>query len=255
MTFQAKHSIISAPGANDILCGRCKTAFNHVGNKKFRRVIAKELPQYVKGKSKMDKSLMIISTVHMLKEDLGCRFLKQKGDSYVELSDKEARAKVGHAFRDLAASSSAATPSNKKPQQKRQPVAAKKNKKTRSRQVTRQSFDLGRLDEDVFGLEVESLDDLFQLCKNAALMNSAAENDHILAFDQACVPLIVPSSTMVNDHSDLFPQLNDLELQDLQAFCQHFDKDNDIQQGRMSFSLKPSKRSSLGPVVFVAAKA
>ena len=38
----------------------------------------------------------------MLREEVGARFLKKKGKMFVELDEKHAREKVGHALRDLA---------------------------------------------------------------------------------------------------------------------------------------------------------
>jgi hypothetical protein len=89
-------------GTYDILCGRCKTAFNHIGNRRFRVTISMNVPRYLDTKSRHEKSALIISIVRTLREEVGARFLKKKGKSFVELDEKQAREKVGHALRDLA---------------------------------------------------------------------------------------------------------------------------------------------------------
>jgi hypothetical protein len=87
----------------DILCGRCSTAFNNVGNRRFRVTISLNVPRYVNAPSRNAKSLVILSILKLL-QDIGARFLKRQGGFYVELNEKQARAKVGHAMRDMFAS-------------------------------------------------------------------------------------------------------------------------------------------------------
>ena len=89
-------------GPYDILCGRNSTAFNNIGNRRFRVTIALNLKRYMEAKTRRDKTEVIISVLKLLREDVGARFLKRKGDKLVELSDARAREKVGHALRDLS---------------------------------------------------------------------------------------------------------------------------------------------------------
>src|SRR6056300_529308 len=70
---------------HDILCGRCKTAFNHIGNRKFRALITLNVPKYLNTKVRHEKSALIVSIVRMIREDMGGRFLKKKGKLFVEL--------------------------------------------------------------------------------------------------------------------------------------------------------------------------
>lgn len=86
----------------DILCGRFKNAFNHVGNRRFRVTINLNLQRYIQAEKKQEKTTLIIELVRILKQDVGVRFLKKKGPGYIELSEKQAREKVGHALRDMA---------------------------------------------------------------------------------------------------------------------------------------------------------
>ena len=89
----------------DVICGRDKSAFNHVGNRRFRVTISIFLKRYLNTPSRLDRSILIyeiLDTVHQS----GGRFLKQsKSGVWVELTQKEQRNKIGHALRDAAAAS------------------------------------------------------------------------------------------------------------------------------------------------------
>ena len=98
--------IMNADGPYDILCGRCKAAFNSVGNRRFRVTMSMNLPAYMKAKSKIERSVLVSSIVNHLIEDVGARFLKpcrgSKTQGYVHLTEQQAREKVSHALRDMA---------------------------------------------------------------------------------------------------------------------------------------------------------
>jgi hypothetical protein len=96
---QLKESI----GPYDILCGRHKAAFNNIGNRRFRITVKLQLDRYLRAPTRLDKSLVIQSIIHLVSNNNGGRFLKwdKRSKDWVELDDKEARAKVGHAIRDM----------------------------------------------------------------------------------------------------------------------------------------------------------
>eukprot|EP00980_Cylindrotheca_fusiformis_P006890 scaffold1442_cov128-Cylindrotheca_fusiformis.AAC.11 len=60
------------------------------------------LSAYQTAPNKINRSVLIDSLVRMLREDIGARFLKNEGDHYVELGEKDARKKVAHALRDMS---------------------------------------------------------------------------------------------------------------------------------------------------------
>ena len=95
-------SKIKTLGPYDILCGRSSTAFNNIGNRRFRMTISFNLKRYLDAPTRSDKSVVIWNIVKLLKEDVGARFLKTTKNGYVELSEKKMREKVGHALRDMA---------------------------------------------------------------------------------------------------------------------------------------------------------
>jgi hypothetical protein len=91
----------------DVLVGRHKLAFNHVGNRRFRVVVSMFLPRYIQNPSRQERSLLILEIVETISR-AGGHFLKQnKYQQLVEISEKEKRNKVGHALRDAAAAESA----------------------------------------------------------------------------------------------------------------------------------------------------
>jgi hypothetical protein len=102
-------------GPFDVLCGRDKSCYNNVGNRRFRVLISLNLHRYLNCESRFDRSTMILSLSQELCESGTCsvRFFKRKNNkgatadddessSFIELDNKQIREKVGHALRDAA---------------------------------------------------------------------------------------------------------------------------------------------------------
>ncbi|CAB9513267.1 expressed unknown protein [Seminavis robusta] len=85
----------------DVLCGRGKNSFNHVGNRKFRDIVAEAIPGYVTATSRATKSEIVTSIVRLVQEN-GGRFLKQdtKRKVWYVLNYTQSKEKAGHAIRD-----------------------------------------------------------------------------------------------------------------------------------------------------------
>lgn len=92
----------------DIICGRNSLAFNNIGNRRFRVTISLNLQRYNRAKTKQERTLVIRSIIDVLRLEAGARFLKRKGDVFVELSERQVRQKVAHALRDSSCYSTAA---------------------------------------------------------------------------------------------------------------------------------------------------
>lgn len=94
------------PSNYDVLCGRGKESFNHVGNRRFRVTIGMNLKKYMEAQTKIQKTLVVVSIVDMIRSlSPNGGFVKQDADGkWYEIGDKLARAKVGHALRDLIVS-------------------------------------------------------------------------------------------------------------------------------------------------------
>ena len=60
-------SILSCTiGPYDVICGRNKTAFNNIGNRRFRFTIALALPRFLIAKSRKEKSIVIQSVQQLV---------------------------------------------------------------------------------------------------------------------------------------------------------------------------------------------
>lgn len=98
-------NVVTSVGLYDVLCGRDKTAFQNVGNRRFRVTVSLHLERYMGANSRKDKSI-IIKSVAALVRSTGGRFLQRKGDTLIQLNEKQTHEKVGHALRDMAMASS-----------------------------------------------------------------------------------------------------------------------------------------------------
>ena len=101
----------SCVGPYDVLCGRNKSAFQSIGNKRFRILIELYLPRYEAAITKSQTASVIVYICGVLKRSVGVRFLRiaamrniigQEEQSYVLLNELEIRKKVGHALRDMS---------------------------------------------------------------------------------------------------------------------------------------------------------
>ena len=101
----------SCVGKYDVLCGRNRSAFQSIGNKRFRILIELYLPRYEAAITKAQTASVIVYICGVLKRSVGVRFLRnatmhdtigQEEQSYVLLNECEIRKKVGHCLRDMS---------------------------------------------------------------------------------------------------------------------------------------------------------
>ena len=75
---------------HDVYCGRGSLCYNHVGNRRFRSYVAKNLHRYNSTTSKLEKSIIIQDVVDYVRSmsQVG-GFVKRVGDSdvYYEIGD------------------------------------------------------------------------------------------------------------------------------------------------------------------------
>ncbi|KAL3927900.1 MAG: hypothetical protein SGBAC_012886 [Bacillariaceae sp.] len=93
------------PRPYDILCGRKRSSYNNIGNRRFRITISMNVEKYNSMRSRHERSKFIANLAQTMRYEVGFRFLKKKTQGKVgvgELSDDEIRAKIGHALRDLS---------------------------------------------------------------------------------------------------------------------------------------------------------
>lgn len=95
------------PGDYDVICGRGKVCFNHIGNRRFRVTIAMNLKKYMESKSKLEKSLVVNSIVEQVRDaSPNGGFVKRDPltGNWFALGADASREKVGHAMRDAISS-------------------------------------------------------------------------------------------------------------------------------------------------------
>lgn len=107
-----KHDRVNALGFYDVICGRHKAAFDNIGNRRFRVLVALAHEKYANAPSRAQKSIVIKDIVDSVHNG-GGRFLQRLGCYWVELDDKQTHDKVGHALRDMAVASKAKTSNQK----------------------------------------------------------------------------------------------------------------------------------------------
>jgi len=93
------------PSKFDCVMGRGKGSYNQPGNKRMRQIIKEAIPEYKAAKSKYDKSAVLHSIVHRVKEqDNGiAMFVTRRKGQWCEVPEDRAREKVGHCMRETIA--------------------------------------------------------------------------------------------------------------------------------------------------------
>lgn len=92
------------PGPYDVVCGRGRRCFTHIGNQYFRGVVAQYIERYSTCKSKLEKTSIlgeIVTRVRAFSPKGG--FVKKDPQTgrWLEVGDFLAREKTSQAFRDL----------------------------------------------------------------------------------------------------------------------------------------------------------
>lgn len=90
------------PSEDDVICGRGKKCYAHVGNDRFRLRVIGMLGEYRKARSKLDKSKVLSDVVEQVRlNSPRGGFVKQDNSGrWFEVGDFLAREKTSQAFRD-----------------------------------------------------------------------------------------------------------------------------------------------------------
>jgi hypothetical protein len=81
--------------------GRGREPARAIGNRRLRILVATELENYVKAKSRKEKSFVVARILQNVQE--ACpegAFIKFDGKNWWEVEDNKAREKIGYTFRD-----------------------------------------------------------------------------------------------------------------------------------------------------------
>jgi hypothetical protein len=107
MTQQQALSVrVGIPGPKDVLLGRGKFCYMHVGNIRMRNIVLERGHLYEEA-TFADKHKVVKYLVNLVKEGSG-RFLREDGVSWVEVDDEAAEKKVSAALRTLRGNRNAA---------------------------------------------------------------------------------------------------------------------------------------------------
>ena len=90
------------PGSCDVICSKGKEAKQHPANQWLRRLIKENLEEYSRCPSKLERSFIvsrIMKTIRDASPDGG--FVRNLNGVWYEVGDRNAREKIGQAFRDL----------------------------------------------------------------------------------------------------------------------------------------------------------
>jgi len=98
VTPETRNRVVT-PSNNDVLLGRGKASYQHIGNVRLRHWIEQRRPAY-EGASVVEKAKMSAEIVALIKQSTG-RFLKEDEAGWFEVPDQVAKKKVSHAFRTL----------------------------------------------------------------------------------------------------------------------------------------------------------
>lgn len=142
------------PGPDDVICGRGKKSYNHVGNERFRHRVLTFLDEYSRAKSKLDKSAVLSKVVYEVRQNSPSGgFIKQDTNGvWSEVGDFLAREKTSQAFRDALHDRYKSSNLSKK--KRRQEEQAKTHQQTYSKMIGSEydiSSRLDRLSSDVIG--------------------------------------------------------------------------------------------------------
>eukprot|EP00547_Thalassionema_nitzschioides_P009611 CAMPEP_0194228158 /NCGR_PEP_ID=MMETSP0156-20130528/43232_1 /TAXON_ID=33649 /ORGANISM="Thalassionema nitzschioides, Strain L26-B" /LENGTH=308 /DNA_ID=CAMNT_0038960665 /DNA_START=628 /DNA_END=1551 /DNA_ORIENTATION=+ len=94
------------PGMYDVICNcRTQKSFDHIGNRRFRVIIENHSFSYDNAKSRIDKSVIVMSIFRTINDAGGNLIRKPRKDNsdqaeWTTLSVAQSKEKIGHALRD-----------------------------------------------------------------------------------------------------------------------------------------------------------
>lgn len=95
---------IQGPSGYDVVCSRAKQFYQLPGCQRFRQIIRAAIPAYMRACSRLDKSMVIASTIDMVihHPEIGrIRFWKYSNGTWIAMGSDQIRDKVGHALREM----------------------------------------------------------------------------------------------------------------------------------------------------------
>jgi len=88
------------PNDFDVICGKGKKCYNHIGNQNFRKIIGNHLSSYLIVESKLEKSIIVSKIINFVRTQGGFVKFDKKTKLWHEVGDSYARERVGQTIRD-----------------------------------------------------------------------------------------------------------------------------------------------------------
>jgi hypothetical protein len=150
-------SIDFVPTQDDVICGRGKKCYNHIGNELFRRRVVSMLGEYRKTRSKLEKSKVLNDVVEQVRRNspLGGFVKQDESGRWYEVGDFLAREKTSQAFRDALHDNYKSSNVAKK----------KRRQEEQSKSTTVKASKLARSDFDIFKSMDKLTSSMARICK------------------------------------------------------------------------------------------
>ena len=200
------------PRDKDILCGRGRGIFGHVGNRRFKKLIEAYANDYITAKNKVDKGVVVASLVDSIRGE-GILFVKKdaKAQCWYDIGEYQARDKTSHAIRDYMSKSSIRSNHPKPmkiikgvtttPIKSQTGEAQAKHIETRQQSTAFTSFFIEPMQQRNY----EHLDEQGQAQQTDQMFSSMSDFANPLRCKKTTVPKRISDDTIAN--SDIFHQV------------------------------------------------
>ncbi|CAB9514782.1 Nitrilase family, member 2 [Seminavis robusta] len=86
------------PGPSHVICAKGKQAKEHKANRLLRYLVQQNVQEYSETASKLERSFIVSKILKTIRQDGG--FVRQVSGKWYDVSDRNAREKIGQIFRD-----------------------------------------------------------------------------------------------------------------------------------------------------------
>ena len=86
------------PGPSHVICAKGKQAKQHPANRLLKCLVQSHLDDYSACPSKLERSFLVSKLIKLIRQEGG--FVRQIGGEWFDVGDRNAREKIGQAFRD-----------------------------------------------------------------------------------------------------------------------------------------------------------
>lgn len=169
------------PTIDDVICGRGKKCYSHVGNDRFRERVHTMLALYKQARSKLDKSKVLNMVVEQVRQNSpGGGFVKQdESGRWYEVGDFLAREKTSQTFRDALHESYKSSSVAKK--KRRQQEVTRTSTVDQMNKIPRSSIDIA---QKIKSMSLEM--------KNCKFVLPARMKEFLMAFDKCMILTYFP---------------------------------------------------------------